>query len=222
MSQDEPAPIGSDSKTALPSTRLPLVLLTLCLTITAAVNWLYYLPAVQQPLVLPLPIRPTRVLSSEFQVNKPLQYQVEVELDRVMPSDRLNALIGETITSKSDPKSMILHLDWRLLSQGQLVASGKAEPDQGGGWGPTIHKSVGHFQGQPGRSYRLELTILSDLTPLQPANPRAVIQLHPSDTKGPMLNAGLVFLLALVVGLASLLELILVLYSRRKRSKFTR
>ena len=224
MAHDESAPIGSASGAAPPSLRsprLPLFLLTLCLTVSAAIYWLDYLPAVQQALVLPLPIRPTRVMSGEFQVKKSLQYQVGIELDRVLPTDRLDALIGEAITKKVNPESMILHLTWRLLSQGQVIASGKSEPDQGGHWGPTIGKTVGHFQGQPGQSYRLELTVLQDLTPLQSANPRAVIELPMSDRKGPVLNTGLVFMFAFVVGFVSLLELILILYRRRKRSKST-
>ena len=224
MPHDESAPIGSDSGSALPSVpsaRLALFLLTLCLTVSAAMHWLVYLPAVQQALVLPLPIRPTRVMSGEFQVKKSLQYRVGIELDRVLPSDRLDALIGEAIADKSNPESMILHLNWRLLRQGQVIASGKSEPDQGGHWGPTIGKTVGHFQGQPGQSYRLELTVLGDLTPLQSTKPRAVVELGLEHKKGPMLNTGLVFLLAFVIGFVSLLELILILYRRRKRSKST-
>ena len=211
---------GKETVPALPSPRYALIVLILSLTSMAAICWFILLPALERPLEMPLPITPKRVTSNEFQVNKPLPYRVGIQLNLEPPSPTLLDLIGENPESKTDPDDMILQLEWRLLSHGNVVASGKTTPEQGGPRNDsTFTKMTGHFQGQPNQPYLLEITVLRDLTPLEFAQPRAVVELSPMENQAPLLVAVGAYYLTICLAFGSLLALARVFYRRHKLNK---
>jgi hypothetical protein len=160
------------------------------------------------PLVLALPLEPGVVVSPAFRVSPGLQYLVELEVDRALPFEELTCLLGEPLSSiRCEERQQAVHLQWRISSQGSEIAHGASAYNQGAGFGPTIAKTVGAFEGRAGQQYQLELTVLRSLRALEAAKPRMLVQLHPADTKGDGMLAVLLQSLALALAAASIVWL---------------
>ena len=157
------------------------------------------------PLVLALPLEPGVVVSPVFRVSHGLQYLVELEVDRTLPFEELRCLLGEPQSgSACDGSQQAVHLRWRISSQGSEIAHGASAYNQGAGYGPTIAKTLGAFEGRPGQQYRLEVTVLRSLRALEAAKPRVLVQLHPADLKGDLVMAVLLQILAVTLATGSI------------------
>jgi hypothetical protein len=160
------------------------------------------------PLVLALPLEPGVVVSPAFRVSHGLQYLVELEVDRALPLEELTCLLGEPLSSiPCEENQQVVHLRWRISSHGSEIAHGASAYNQGAGFGPTIAKTVGAFEGRAGQQYQLELTVLRSLRALEAAKPRMLVQLHPADTKGDVMLAVLLRLLAVALAAGSIVWL---------------
>jgi hypothetical protein len=186
--------------------RTPLILLVLALAFFLA-------PAAipiwrnANPLVLALPVESGVVLSPAFRVSHALRYLIEVEVDRALPFEELTCLLGEPQSTACEESQQAVHLRWRISSEGSEVAHGASAYNQGAGYGPTIAKTVGEFDGRAGQQYQLEVTVLRNLRALEAAKPRILVQLHPADTKGDLILAVLLQLLAMVLAAGSMVWL---------------
>lgn len=151
-----------------------------------------------RPLVLPIPLQPDQVRSSLFQVDQALPYLVELEVDRHLPFERLQCLLGEQPANRDcGGVTSVVDIDWHVLAADSVVATGSSAINQGAGYGPTIEKTLGSFDAKPELEYTLQLRIRNSMEELRITNPRVVIQLHPIHTKGNYVLSALLELAAL-------------------------
>jgi hypothetical protein len=135
--------------------------------------------------------------SPEFRVDQKTSYLVELEVDRKIPFDELNCLLGESISQKPCAVKSVVDIQWVLMNGFKEIASGTSRNEKGGGYGPTITKTLGRFEGSPRTPYVLQVTSLMDGSALTPAGPRIVVQVHPMNYKGYFVVAQLMAMLAM-------------------------
>jgi hypothetical protein len=149
------------------------------------------------PLTLPLDLKPGLIRSQEFRVDQKTRYLVELEVDRSIPFNQLNCLLGESIPPKPCSVKSVIDIEWTLLSGSKEVASGASRNERGGGYGPTITKTLGSFDAVPHTPYVLLITSLMDGSALAQANPRIVVEVHPTHYKGYFVIAQLMAMIAM-------------------------
>jgi hypothetical protein len=59
----------------------------------------------------------------------------------------------------------------------------------------SISRELGHFQGQSGRKYVLDVNVLADGSSLTPGNPRLKVEVHPMFYEDVMIGGAIQFLL---------------------------
>ena len=148
-------------------------------------------------LSLPIDLKPGMTRSPEFRVDQKTSYLVELEVDRKIPFDELNCLLGESISQKPCAVKSVVDIQWVLMNGFKEIASGTSRNEKGGGYGPTITKTLGRFEGSPRTPYVLQVTSLMDGSALTPAGPRIVVQVHPMNYKGYFVVAQLMAMLAM-------------------------
>ncbi|NLV43623.1 MAG: hypothetical protein GXY07_03885 [Candidatus Hydrogenedentes bacterium] len=120
-------------------------------------------------------LKPGTITLPEFQVNMEGQYEIVLAVERNLPRDDLDDLLGGQPTLNS-PGSVV-DLKWTLTSGNSIVASGSSRNEKGGGWGQYVYRTIGRFDGLPQTPYVLEVNILRDGSALAPANPRIAVWL---------------------------------------------
>lgn len=135
-------------------------------------------------LTLPVDLKPGTTSSPEFRVDQKTRYLVELEVERNIPFDELNCLLGESTSRRPCAVKSVVDIQWTMMSGSKEIASGASRNEKGGGYGPTITKTLGRFEGSPRTPYVLKVASLMDGSALASANPRIVVQVHPMDYKG--------------------------------------
>jgi hypothetical protein len=95
------------------------------------------------------------------------------------------------------------------MSGSKEIASGASRNERGGGYGPTITKLLGRFQGSPRTPYVLKVASLVDGSALAPANPRIIVEVHPIDYKGYFVVAQLMAMAAMGIAAIGLIWLLI-------------
>ena len=158
---------------------------------------------------LPLDLKPGTIQSPEFRVDQTTRYLIELEVDRNIPFDELNCLLGQSLPRKPCSVMPVVDIQWTLMTGAKTIASGASRNESGGGYGPTITKTLGRFDGSPRIPYILQLTSLIDGSKLAAANPRIVVQVHPMDYKGHFVIAQIMAMLAMGVGVVGAIWLLI-------------
>lgn len=163
-----------------------------------------------------------RVRSREFKVNLSESYRIEIEVEKKIPFDTLNCLLGmhmgQTSTKIGDcpNRPSVVKAAWSLASKGQVVASGSSDDYRSGIWAnDTISRELGHFEGQSGHGYVLDVNILADGSVLAAGNPQLVVEVDLGFNEGMMVWSAILFLgssLLVVIGV-----IVLVIASRKER-----
>jgi hypothetical protein len=160
-------------------------------------------------LAVPVDLKPGTITSPEFRVDQKTRYLVELEVERNIPFDELNCLLGESISRKPCSVKPVVDIQWTLMSGSKEIASGASRDEKGGGYGPTITKTLGRFEGSPRTPYVLKMASLMDGSALAPANPRIVVQVHPIDYKGHFVIAQLIAMAAMGVAVIGVIWLLI-------------
>ena len=184
--------------------RWPALILGAALAIFASAlvvsNWYQW-----RILALPVDLKLGVTRSAEFRVDQNVNYLVELEVERNIPFDELNCMIGES-RKPCSVKPVDIH--WRLLNGPKEMAAGSSGNQTGGGYGTTITKTLGRFEGSPRTPYTLEVISFVDGSALAPANPRIVVQVHPMDYKGHYVIAQLMVMGAIGIAAGGLIWLL--------------
>jgi hypothetical protein len=172
----------------------------------------------------PVSLAVGEIRTKSFTANIPSPYLIEIEVQKTMPFDTLNCLMGMTsVASQSSCVSTpaVIDMNWKIVSDGQMVASGSSKDDRGGGWAQdTISREIGSFKPQKRTRYELVVNVLADGSGLSPANPHLKVSASPDFLEGMMFFTALRIIPAagvLVLLGAVLLILSLVLSHREKR-----
>lgn len=169
------------------------------------------------PINLPTTMAIGHIRTPEFRVNLSTTYLIEIEVQKKIPFDTLNCLLGLGMSETSSDlhecpdRPSVLKASWKLTSNGQMVASGSSEDERLGGWGnDSISRILGTFQSQSGRLYALDVDVLADGSALAPGNPRLKVQVHPGVYEDDAVGSAI---LLLVVGVLALVGVILLFIS---------
>jgi hypothetical protein len=170
-------------------------------------TWALWLDTrVTRPVYLPMSMTVGHFRTPGFKVNLNKLYTIEIEVEKKIPFDTLNCLLGTSTGPTSsdlkecDDKPSVVRASWVLLSDGHVVAQGTTDDQRRGAWGNnTIARELGDFQSQSGRRYVLDVNVLSDGSALAPGNPHLKIEVHPMFYEDVMVGGATQSLVALVL-----------------------
>lgn len=170
-------------------------------------NWYRWMP-----LSFPVDLRGgSHQQSSSFKVNLTSNYLIEIEVDRSLPFERSNCLLGIQPVSEQCSDGPVVDIRWSVFSLGMQVANGTSDQEHDGSWGSQISRTIGRFRGENGHEYQINIESLNDGSALKDANPRVVVRVHPFESKGYQAVAQVVLWVAFSIVAASLVWLVIVL-----------
>jgi hypothetical protein len=180
------------------------------------------------PVDMQVTLSPGHITTREFKVNISAPYVIEIVVQKNMPFDTLNCLLGIWSNSEREPRrcentSSVIEATWTLFSGTRIIAQGTSNGADGAVWaGSTISRDIGDFQGEYGRSYTLDVNILKDGSRLANCNPRLEVAVENEWAKGILfwrVTGNLVTTVLWLVGIPILL--ISVLRGHRKKTAAT-
>jgi hypothetical protein len=132
---------------------------------------------------MPISLTPGRILTPEFHSNLSALYRIKIEanLNRGIPSDTIDCLLGTSSPQITCPVSSAIRADWVLTSNGRTVTQGATYGDYccgGGGFYSKgiIGRQIGQLQTEKGRKYQLEVHFVQDGSALAAADPHLTIE----------------------------------------------
>jgi len=159
-----------------------------------------------RPVDLPISMAVGHVRTREFKVNLKALYTIEIEVQKKIPFDTLNCLLGTGMSSTSSAlqecpdRPSVLKASWTLTSDRQIVASGSSNDFRSGSWtNDSISRILGNFHSENGRRYVLDVDVLADGSSLAPGNPRLKVEVHPMFYEDVIVGEAAVVLTALVL-----------------------
>jgi hypothetical protein len=212
----------------MPLSRTKLVgLIFVCVGIGVYGTWVLWLTTrTERPVNIPISMSIGHVRTREFKLNINAPYTIEVEVQKNIPFDTLNCLLGMTMAPRSTdlqecPDSpSVVKASWVLTSNGQVVAQGSSDDYRSGAWmNDSISRELGHFQSQSGRRYVLDVDVLADGSSLAPGNPRLKVEVHPEVYEGNIVWSYILFLaMGAVVLVGAIFLVVSFIKDRRGRS----
>lgn len=187
-------------------------------------TWLLWLSTrTERPLDIPMPMAIGHVRTREFKINLKAPYEIDIEVQKKIPYDTLNCLLGTAMARTSTnleecpDRPSVVKASWVLTSDGRVVARGSSDDYRSGAWmNDSISRELGHFQSQSGRRYVLDVDVLADGSSLTPGNPRLKVEVHPMVYEQ---NAFRSVMLAVAMGMLILVGLSLLMFSTRKNRR---
>jgi len=164
-------------------------------------NWYKWIPV-----SFPIDLRPSISQSPVFIVNLTTDYLIELELERNLPFDQLNCLLGiDTDGCRSMPSP--IELRWIVLSSGRNIAEGTSQQQHDAAWSTTVSRAIGRFRAVKGDEYLLQVQCLTDASVLMRTNPRITVRVHPIESKRTYLLAELTQWIGIAAALSALIWL---------------
>jgi hypothetical protein len=141
------------------------------------------------PVDIPISLAEGQFRTPDFETNLKAQYIIEIKVQKKIPFDTLNCLLGvERDHSQSEKCTNIpsaVNASWILSSQGTVVARGSTTETTGGDWEvDAIARQIGSFRADKGHRYTLDINVLTDGSSLAVGNPRLKVEVHPSYYEG--------------------------------------
>jgi len=176
------------------------------------------------PVDIPITLSPGEIISKEFKINISAPYLISIVVQKNLPFDTLNCLLGTWTNWAGNPRrcestSSVIEATWTLSSRGHVIANGTSNTNIGNDWANLdISKGLGKFQGEYGRSYKLEVNFLKDGRRLAGCNPRLEVAVSDEWAKGILLAHVTSNLLTAVLWLIGI-PLLLISVVRRLRKK---
>lgn len=181
-----------------------------------------------RPVDIPIKMAVGHVNTPSFKVNRNAPYDIEIEVQKRIPFDTLNCLLGTAMQPHSTDlqecpdKPSVVKASWVLTSDGQIVAHGSSEDHRYGAWtNDSIARELGSFQSESGRSYALSVDVLSDGSALAPGNPHLKVEVFPSVYEDEMVGSALVMLFSILLVLVGGI-LLLISFVRNRRARVLR
>jgi hypothetical protein len=177
------------------------------------------------PVDIPITLSPGEIISKEFKINSSALYFIQVVAQKNLPFDTLNCLLGTygiwgtSFAGHTCEESSVIDATWTLSSRGHVIANDTSNTFIPDGWTNLyISKGLGSFQGEYGRSYKLEVHFLKDGRRLAGCNPHLTVWVSGEWMKGIQLMRAASILLTAVLWLIGI-PLLLISVVRRLRQK---
>lgn len=155
-------------------------------------------------LTLPVDLQPGVTQSAKFRVGPATRYLVELQVERNIPGDDLLCLLGGVPFRPPCAVDSVVDIQWTLRSGSQQIASGSSRNETSMGFGSTVKKTIGQFEGSLGSEYVLEIMSMSDGSALAAANPRVVVRFPPDFAKGFFIFAPVIAFVASAIAVFGL------------------
>jgi hypothetical protein len=179
-------------------------------------TWVLWLTTrTDRPVNIPMSMAIGHVRTSEFKLNMSAPYTIGIEVQKTIPFDTLNCLLGmamaraSTALEECPDRPSVVKASWVLTSDGQTVAQGSSDDYRGGAWmNDSISRELGHFESQSGLRYVLDVSVLADGSSLALGNPRLKVEVHPGVYEGYLFWSAILFLAAAVLVVVGIILLI--------------
>jgi hypothetical protein len=207
-----------------PSSRAKLIGgLLICCGIAPYGTWMLWLTTrTNVPVNMPISMSIGRVQTPFFKLNRDAPYDIEIEVQKKIPFDVLNCLLGTAMAPTSTEltecpnQPSVVKIAWVLESEGQIVSTGSTDTYRRGAWGNySVARELGYFQGKKGQRYVLNLEVLTDGTALLPGNPRLKVGVDPSVYEGDLVGNAILLLVMLLFGLTGSIVLLISFFRNR-------
>jgi len=147
---------------------------------------LWLITRTERPVNIPISMTVGHVRTREFKLNMNALYTIEVEVQKTIPFDTLNCLLGTSMAPMSTDLQdcpnvpSVVKASWILTSDGRVVAQGSSDDYRSGAWmNDSISRELGNFQSRRGQRYVLDVNVLANGSSLAPGNPRLKVEVHP-------------------------------------------
>jgi len=134
----------------------------------------------RKPVVdIPVSLAKGKVTTEEFGSKGSEYYSILIRVQRgPLPFADMECMMGVDFGQRCNRESL-LKADWWVFDKGQSVAAGEVIENGGGASSNhTQERCLGHFKGQAGHKYVLEVLFVADGTPLNVANPHLVVEIN--------------------------------------------
>ena len=189
------------------SLRTPFALLAVAVAFYGAAFWLLN-QHVWTPLDIPFPLNAGTFRTPSFAVDLNAIYRVEVEIDRLLPLEKLEPMLGIRSGGSDPPAS--LDLVWAVFDQQGAKQTPPYSYTSGvGSTSTTISRLLGDFRGRKGQSYSIQLDLKTDAHALKNFRPRLVVSEASHVFKGNLAIAQILALPGWGFGLVALVWLVI-------------
>lgn len=204
----------------------PFIAPFLTIAIGAAIlAWSYhYIDSYKwKPASFPFDFRSGVSTSQNFKVNLNAEYEINLHVERNLPLEQINCLMGIESLFPDRCKDIISSVDmkWSVFSGGIQVSEGKSNQVRGGGWGQTIHRTIGKFQGESGKDYIVKIDSLRDAFIFAPLKPQFKIEVNNTVFEEYYIIANLVAWSGLAIGIFGFIFLMFRMKTELYRKKNT-
>ena len=179
----------------------------------------------ERPVDIPISMSIGHIRTREFKINLNAPFMIDIEVQKTIPFDTLNCLLGtamgrtSTALQECPDRPSVVRASWVLSNNGQTAARGSSEDYRSGAWmNDAISRELGQFQSQYGRRYVLDVNVLADGSALMSGNPRLKVEVHPQVYEANMVRA---FMLSIFSAVLALIGIILLYRSSRKNRPAT-
>jgi hypothetical protein len=190
--------------------RLPVTIalagILLFVSATIIANWRKW-----EATEFPLNLQRGAASSSQFRVDSATEYSIDLDVDRTLPFEELNCLLGLEEAAPSGCGNIVspLDLEWQITARDASPISGDSRSVVEGGWGPQISRTIGRFAGDPAKTYTLRIESRQDASILDAAHPRVVVRAQPIASKSYLVIGQILTLtgaVTLLIGLGLALQ----------------
>jgi hypothetical protein len=138
------------------------------------------------PVDVPISMAVGHIRTNQFTINQNAPYTIDIEVQKTIPFDTLNCLLGtamgrmSTALQECPDRPSVVKASWVLSSSGYVVARGSSDDYRSGAWmNGSISRELGNFDSHRGWQYVLDVDVLADGSALAPGNPRLKVEVHP-------------------------------------------
>jgi hypothetical protein len=164
--------------------RMKFVVLVLVVIVACSVGTrgmagiIFRSPEVDVPVSL---AKGTTARTKEFGSKKRDYYLISVVAQRRHPDDGQACMMGiemGPLSSYACGQKPLLQAAWHVLDGDKIIAGGTVQEKGGGGvTSRTLERYLGHFWGEAGHKYVLEITFIGDGGPLNSTTPHLVVEI---------------------------------------------
>jgi hypothetical protein len=179
-------------------------LIFVCVGVTCYGTWaLWLFTRINRPVNVPIAMTVGHVRTPVFKVNRAAFYDIEIKVQKTIPFEILNCLLGTAMAQSSTDlqecpdKPSVVKASWILSSDGKIVAQGSTDDLRSGAWeNNSISRELGFFKSQKGRPYVLDVDVLAGGSSLAAGNPHLEVEVSPAVYEDEMVLGAILFFLA--------------------------
>ncbi len=173
-----------------------------------------------RPVERPLDLTRPNSIDASFEPRVGASYDVGIEVIRSATSSCLLG-IRRVSTAPACAAQDPLHVEWRLLADGQVVRQGSTDEGPGGSWGGGVMEAALLARLPPddfNSIYIIEVVVRSASSGLADLNPRLVVDLGPSERSRELFRRAAALLVGLAAGLLAVAAWVRTFWLNRRAS----